>query len=453
MVSTNCSERDGRETSRSTSPTPTTRVRPGRRALRGTDTASRPCATPTSRRFTSGGASASRGARSSWSPRERVGDPSAATALLDVEPWDTSSYASGLARAPSRSALPRRPPTLLSRERSSRRASLALSVPLAGARPVLPGAGPGGGAFDLALAEARLAREAGLIRPFLHAGQIRVVWRPAPSDGGALRVPRHAVPPSRRDVRRWADRDLRVEHGREDGRPEDPRLPPARGAGGALRPGRTIRHARLPPLPLRRRRTGAARRGGASPALVSRSGSSTRRTPTSAARLSPSSTIRPNNQLRRGRALLRRSSKSSPAGLASSPSSPLTSSVAAAARRPHPPHGWPRPDTPRSRGAGRRERLGPPRPASAHIDRQMRFCLEPDVPGERCSDAIAVAELLGLSPALTRRAEDFHQARGLTRGGPMEKRLHLPPGTDRPRPRARRGSWRRCWTSWTPTPR
>ncbi len=42
-----------------------------------------------------------------------------------------------------------------------------------------------------------------------------------------------------------------------------------------------------------------------------------------------------------------------------------------------------------------------------HIDRQMRFCLEPDVPGERRSDALAVAELLGLSPALARRAEDF----------------------------------------------
>ena len=42
-----------------------------------------------------------------------------------------------------------------------------------------------------------------------------------------------------------------------------------------------------------------------------------------------------------------------------------------------------------------------------HIDRQMRFCLEPDAPGERRSDAIAVAALLGLSPALARRAEDF----------------------------------------------
>jgi hypothetical protein len=41
------------------------------------------------------------------------------------------------------------------------------------------------------------------------------------------------------------------------------------------------------------------------------------------------------------------------------------------------------------------------------IDRLMRFCLEPDTAGERRSDAIAVAELLGLSPALARRAEDF----------------------------------------------
>ena len=42
-----------------------------------------------------------------------------------------------------------------------------------------------------------------------------------------------------------------------------------------------------------------------------------------------------------------------------------------------------------------------------HIDRQMRFCLEPDAPGERRSDAITVAALLGLSPALARRAGDF----------------------------------------------
>jgi hypothetical protein len=37
----------------------------------------------------------------------------------------------------------------------------------------------------------------------------------------------------------------------------------------------------------------------------------------------------------------------------------------------------------------------------------MRYSLEPDEPGERRSDAIAVARLLGLSPALARRAEDF----------------------------------------------
>jgi DNA mismatch repair ATPase MutS len=41
------------------------------------------------------------------------------------------------------------------------------------------------------------------------------------------------------------------------------------------------------------------------------------------------------------------------------------------------------------------------------IDRLMRFCLEPDVPGQRSSDAITVARLLGLSPALAGRAEGF----------------------------------------------
>lgn len=41
------------------------------------------------------------------------------------------------------------------------------------------------------------------------------------------------------------------------------------------------------------------------------------------------------------------------------------------------------------------------------IDRRMRFCLVPDSPNERSSDALAVARLLGLSPALVERAETF----------------------------------------------
>ena len=41
------------------------------------------------------------------------------------------------------------------------------------------------------------------------------------------------------------------------------------------------------------------------------------------------------------------------------------------------------------------------------IDLLMRYRLEPDAPGERRSDAIAVARLLGLSPALARRAEEL----------------------------------------------
>ncbi len=42
------------------------------------------------------------------------------------------------------------------------------------------------------------------------------------------------------------------------------------------------------------------------------------------------------------------------------------------------------------------------------IDRRMRFVLEPDAPAEASSDALAVARLLGLSPALAARAEAFH---------------------------------------------
>jgi DNA mismatch repair ATPase MutS len=41
------------------------------------------------------------------------------------------------------------------------------------------------------------------------------------------------------------------------------------------------------------------------------------------------------------------------------------------------------------------------------IDLLMRYRLEPDDPGERRSDAITVARLLGLSPGLARRAEEL----------------------------------------------
>ena len=60
------------------------------------------------------------------------------------------------------------------------------------------------------------------------------------------------------------------------------------------------------------------------------------------------------------------------------------------------------------------------------IDRQMRFCLEPDTQEERRSDAVAVARLLGLPPALARPGRRLHPRRELNSGGPMESRLHLP---------------------------
>jgi hypothetical protein len=62
----------------------------------------------------------------------------------------------------------------------------------------------------------------------------------------------------------------------------------------------------------------------------------------------------------------------------------------------------------------RLELAGPDEPSDAdlsarirRIDRLMRFCLEADAPGEKRSDAISVARLLGLSPALAERAEGF----------------------------------------------
>lgn len=108
-------------------------------------------------------------------PRDRLGDPLAAAELLDVEPWDPSQLcvrprpgAEALRLAEEKSAL-------LARERDvEARVLRALSRPLSDALPVLLEQARGVERLDLALAGARLAREAGLVRPVLRDGPVRI---------------------------------------------------------------------------------------------------------------------------------------------------------------------------------------------------------------------------------------------------------------------------------------
>ena len=108
-------------------------------------------------------------------PRERLGDPSGAAELLDVEPWDALQLcvrpragAEALRLAAERAAL-------LSRERELEARVLAtISGPLREALPSFLAQARAVEAFDLALAGARLAREEGLTRPVLHEGEVRV---------------------------------------------------------------------------------------------------------------------------------------------------------------------------------------------------------------------------------------------------------------------------------------
>ena len=104
-------------------------------------------------------------------PRARLGEPAAATGLLDVEPWDSERLcvrprpsAGALRLAEERAAL-------LSRERAvEARVLRRLSGPLSEALPLFREQARAVERLDLALAGARLAREAGLVRPVLGDG-------------------------------------------------------------------------------------------------------------------------------------------------------------------------------------------------------------------------------------------------------------------------------------------
>ena len=108
-------------------------------------------------------------------PRERLGPPAGAVDLLDVEPWDAARLCVRPRPAAETLRLAEERTALLAEERVlETRVLAALSVPLREALPAFLEQAKAVEELDLALARARLAREAGLVRPTFGAEGIRV---------------------------------------------------------------------------------------------------------------------------------------------------------------------------------------------------------------------------------------------------------------------------------------
>lgn len=106
-------------------------------------------------------------------PRTRLGDPEAARSLVEVEPYDETQVCLRPRATPEQLRLAERREALLARERALEGDVLAgLSAPLRAALPALLDQARAVEAFDLALAGARLAREADLTRPVLGSGPV-----------------------------------------------------------------------------------------------------------------------------------------------------------------------------------------------------------------------------------------------------------------------------------------
>lgn len=105
--------------------------------------------------------------------RARLGGPEAARNLVDVEPYDGAQVCLRPRSTPEQLRLAERREGLLARERALEAEVLAqLSGPLREALPALQEQAQAVEAFDLALAGARLAREAGLVRPMLGSAAV-----------------------------------------------------------------------------------------------------------------------------------------------------------------------------------------------------------------------------------------------------------------------------------------
>jgi len=108
-------------------------------------------------------------------PRERLGPPADAAGLLDVEPWDAAQVCVRPRPAAETLRLAEERATLLAEERGlETRVLAALSVPLREALPAFLEQARAVEELDLALARARLARESGLVRPTFDGDTIRV---------------------------------------------------------------------------------------------------------------------------------------------------------------------------------------------------------------------------------------------------------------------------------------
>lgn len=107
--------------------------------------------------------------------RERLGDPATAADLLDIEPWDAAQHCVRPRASAEVLRLTEEKVALLARERQlEARVLAAISAPLRDALPRFLDQARALGAFDIALAGARLAREASLTRPVLGDGEIRI---------------------------------------------------------------------------------------------------------------------------------------------------------------------------------------------------------------------------------------------------------------------------------------
>ena len=325
-----CSAPDARATSRSTSPTPTTRSWPlSAAALRENDAASRRLREANEQALHERWGFAFEGRAFLLVPRERLGNLPSAAELLDVEPWDAALICVRPRPGAEALRLAEEKAALLSRERELEAGVLeAISAPLREALPDFLEQARAVEAFDLALAGARLARELGLSRPVLHDGAVRIE--------GGRHLPTEALCESIGTP--YTPLDATFDAG--------PTVIFGSNMGGKTVVLKTVAFLQLaaqtglfvPAAPLRRRassaastssaRGEAARRAGASRASGSRSGSSTRRTPTSGPKRSPSSTSSPGRRAppRRKRSS-RRSSRSSRRTAARSRSSPHTSAA------------------------------------------------------------------------------------------------------------------------------
>ena len=108
-------------------------------------------------------------------PRERVADRERAERLLALEPYDETLVLVRPLRGAGEHAAAERREALLARERVAEEAVLeTLSAALREELPRLRQYREAVTAFDLAFARARLAREAGLVRPVLGEGPLRV---------------------------------------------------------------------------------------------------------------------------------------------------------------------------------------------------------------------------------------------------------------------------------------